>query len=150
MLPRPLCSGGGKAGGFIRVAISFLEPDQVRNGTLESEEEQQPARHAHSPVEEQPKQEDRCALLHRLRSLESRHLARWCCYCRAPPTPPFCMCFPLSLLAIPPCLCPLLCRRGVGRALVKLGLLAAGAAAVVVVAGKVRNKEGAVVTLRKK
>ncbi len=32
----------------------------------------------------------------------------------------------------------------------KLGLLAAGAAAVVVVAGKVRNKEGAVVTLRKK
>ncbi|KAI3428718.1 hypothetical protein D9Q98_007542 [Chlorella vulgaris] len=91
--------GGGKAGGFIRVAISFLEPDQVRNGTLESEEEQQPARHAHSPVEEQPKQED---------------------------------------------------RRGVGRALVKLGLLAAGAAAVVVVAGKVRNKEGAVVTLRKK
>lgn len=27
--------GGGSAGGFIRVAISFLEPDQVRNGELE-------------------------------------------------------------------------------------------------------------------
>jgi hypothetical protein len=27
--------GGGAAGGFIRVAISFLEPDQVRNGDLE-------------------------------------------------------------------------------------------------------------------
>ncbi|EFN55137.1 expressed protein [Chlorella variabilis] len=26
--------GGGSAGGFIRVAISFLEPDQVRNGDL--------------------------------------------------------------------------------------------------------------------
>lgn len=28
--------GGGAAGGFIRVAISFLEPDQVRNGDLDS------------------------------------------------------------------------------------------------------------------
>ncbi len=28
-------AGGGSAGGFIRVAISFLEPDQVRNGELE-------------------------------------------------------------------------------------------------------------------
>lgn len=27
-------AGGGSAGGFIRVAISFLEPDQVRNGDL--------------------------------------------------------------------------------------------------------------------
>ncbi|KAL4428126.1 hypothetical protein ABPG75_002215 [Micractinium tetrahymenae] len=27
--------GGGSAGGFIRVAISFLEPDQVRNGELD-------------------------------------------------------------------------------------------------------------------
>ena len=30
-----LPAGGGAAGGFIRVAISFLEPDQVRNGDLE-------------------------------------------------------------------------------------------------------------------
>ncbi|KAI7845712.1 hypothetical protein COHA_000826 [Chlorella ohadii] len=28
--------GGGAAGGFIRVAISFLEPDQVRNGDLDT------------------------------------------------------------------------------------------------------------------
>lgn len=28
--------GGGSAGGFIRVAISHLEPDQVRNGELEN------------------------------------------------------------------------------------------------------------------
>ena len=41
--PHPSCwplllgasPGGGRAGGFIRVAISFLEPDQVRNGDLE-------------------------------------------------------------------------------------------------------------------
>lgn len=28
-------AGHGSAGGFIRVAISFLEPDQVRSGELE-------------------------------------------------------------------------------------------------------------------
>lgn len=33
--PAPHVAGGGSAGGFIRVAISFLEPDQVRNGELE-------------------------------------------------------------------------------------------------------------------
>lgn len=30
----PASPGGGAAGGFIRVAISFLEPDQVRNGDV--------------------------------------------------------------------------------------------------------------------